>query len=187
MLPAPPQQEVTAGIETLRCLARDWLGCQVGRSESTGVHASAAAAAVEQPLRQLWAAVRAWTEQDEWPAAETIAHLRRDVLPPARQLAVALLEWQQQPEQQAAARLEMAQAAAQRSCAYVRCPNLAGEGGPLAGQGVGAGGGAGERESASLVNECGNGIPLFFGARLQASMTPPFNLCFHIYISQSKL
>ncbi|KAI3433881.1 hypothetical protein D9Q98_003683 [Chlorella vulgaris] len=34
--------------------------------------------------------------------------------------------------------LELAQAAAARSCAYLRCANLAGEGGPAAGQGTGS-------------------------------------------------
>ena len=35
-------------------------------------------------------------------------------------------------------RLAVAQAAAGRSCAYLRCANLGGEGGPAAGQGVGS-------------------------------------------------
>ncbi|KAL4859676.1 hypothetical protein ACK3TF_000754 [Chlorella vulgaris] len=41
-------------------------------------------------------------------------------------------------EPQAGDALELAQAAATRSCAYLRCANLAGEGGPAAGQGAGS-------------------------------------------------
>ena len=59
-------------------------------------------------------------------------------LPPARQLATALLAWWRRPEERQAAALELAQAAATRSCAYLRCANLGGEGGPAAGQGAGS-------------------------------------------------
>ncbi|KAI7845896.1 hypothetical protein COHA_000629 [Chlorella ohadii] len=53
-------------------------------------------------------------------------------------LAAALLDWWRRPEAQQAAALEVAQAAARRSCAYLRCGNLGGEGGPAAGEGVGS-------------------------------------------------
>ncbi len=59
-------------------------------------------------------------------------------LPPTRRLAVALLAWWRHPKAQPAAALELAQAAAARSCAYLRCANLGGEGGPAAGQGAGS-------------------------------------------------
>ena len=62
-------------------------------------------------------------------------------LPAAAKLADLLHQWWQpamQPERHAEARLELAQAAATRSCAYLRCTNLGGEGGPAAGQGVGS-------------------------------------------------
>ena len=52
-------------------------------------------------------------------------------------LAAALLDYWQQPEQAAAWQLEAAQAAAARSCAHLRCANLGGQGGPVAGQGEG--------------------------------------------------
>jgi hypothetical protein len=54
------------------------------------------------------------------------------------QLAALLQQWWQRPEQVAADRLELAQAAATRSCAYLRCANLGGQGGPAAGQGAGS-------------------------------------------------
>jgi len=53
-------------------------------------------------------------------------------------LAAALLEYWQQPEQAAQAQLEAAQAAAARSCAYLHCANLGGQGGPAAGEGEGS-------------------------------------------------
>ena len=48
------------------------------------------------------------------------------------QRADAILGAEQQPQ------LTLAQAAATRSCAYLRCANLRGEGGPAAGEGVGS-------------------------------------------------
>ncbi len=53
-------------------------------------------------------------------------------------LAAALLEYWQQPEQTAQAQLEAAQAASARSCAYLCCANLGGQGGPAAGEGKGS-------------------------------------------------
>ena len=58
--------------------------------------------------------------------------------PDAHQVAAFLHEAQQRPMQEEADRLEVAQAAAHRSCAYLACANLVGEGGPAAGQGVGS-------------------------------------------------
>ena len=64
---------------------------------------------------------------------DAVAHwLPAQVLPPARSLADALLAWWRRPEAQPEAALEVAQAAAARSCAYLRCANLGGEGGPAA-------------------------------------------------------
>ncbi len=42
------------------------------------------------------------------------------------------------PAVEAERQLALAQAAAGRSCAYLRCANLGGEGGPAAGQGAGS-------------------------------------------------
>ncbi len=64
--------------------------------------------------------------------------VQAQVLPPARRAATALLAWWRRPEAQQAAALELAQAAAARSCVYLRCANLGGEGGPAAGQGAGS-------------------------------------------------
>ena len=62
-------------------------------------------------------------------------------LPAATKLANLLHDWWQpdmQPERYAEAQLALVQAAATRSCAYLRCANLGGEGGPAAGQGAGS-------------------------------------------------
>ena len=69
---------------------------------------------------------------------DAAAALQERVLPLCRELAAALHAWWQRPEQQPALQLEAAQAAARRSCAYLRCANLGGEGGPAAGEGVGS-------------------------------------------------
>ena len=71
-------------------------------------------------------------------AQQAAVQLQQHVLPPARELAAALQAWWQRPEQQQQSQLEAAQAAARRSCAYLRCANLGGQGGPAAGEGVGS-------------------------------------------------
>ena len=53
-------------------------------------------------------------------------------------LAVLLQQYWALPEQQQMAQLELAQAAAGRSCAYLRCANVAGLGGPATGDGLGS-------------------------------------------------
>jgi len=65
-----------------------------------------------------------------------LASARDNILPAALTVARLLHQHWQAPEQQAADRLELAQAAATRSCAYLRCANLAAEGGPAAGEGA---------------------------------------------------
>jgi hypothetical protein len=70
-----------------------------------------------------------------------VDHLRTQLQPAstaAKDLSAALLDWWRRPEAQQAATLELAQAASHRSCAYLRCANLGGEGGPAAGEGVGS-------------------------------------------------
>ena len=74
----------------------------------------------------------------DMPVAAISADLRQRALPPAAHLAAALLDWWRRPEQQQQDALALAQAAAGRCCAYLRCANLGGEGGPAAGQGVGS-------------------------------------------------
>ncbi|KAL4421310.1 hypothetical protein ABPG75_010601 [Micractinium tetrahymenae] len=95
-------------------------------------------AAVAEPLERHFAAFTAagWAGDRVPTPAQRIAQLQQ-ALVPARQLADVLLSWYRQPAQLAATRLELARAAAARSCAHLRCPNLVLEGGPAAGQGTG--------------------------------------------------
>jgi hypothetical protein len=76
---------------------------------------------------------------DECPASlmARLAVLRDEALPQAEALSQMLLQHWQQPEQRAAARLELAQAAGTRCCAYLRCAQLGAQGGLVAGEGVG--------------------------------------------------
>ena len=57
------------------------------------------------------------------------------MLPACVQLAAALMAHWREPDQLAASKLEAAQAAAARSCAFLRCASLGGESGPAARQG----------------------------------------------------
>ena len=75
-------------------------------------------------------------------AQEPAAALRlaplRGVVQPAADLAALMQQYYALPAVAAERQLALAQAAAGRSCAYLRCANLGGEGGPAAGQGVGS-------------------------------------------------
>jgi membrane protease subunit (stomatin/prohibitin family) len=70
-------------------------------------------------------------------ALKLLAELK-PLMQPAAQAAALVRQYWQLPEQVAAARLEVAQAAATRSCAYLGCANLGMSGGLAAGQGVGS-------------------------------------------------
>ena len=67
-----------------------------------------------------------------------MAAVLQPALQAAAQLAPLVLKGWALLEQPAARQLEAARAAATRSCAYLCCANLGGEGGPFAGQGVGS-------------------------------------------------
>ena len=106
-----------------------------GSYESTSAAPSDEAEALER-LRLAYVALDAVMPQ---PGASVAAGgLRRGVLPHARQLAGALLDWWRRPGAQQEQQLEAALAAATRSCAYLRCANLSGSSGPAAGSGKGS-------------------------------------------------
>lgn len=106
---------------------------------------AAAAEGMEPPPRSLQA-LRSALQQAQQPSPAQAAQDRFDrdqrlhaqLLPPATQLAAALLDWWRRPEQQQQDALALAHAAAARSCAYLSCANLGGSGGPAAGQGAGS-------------------------------------------------
>ena len=64
--------------------------------------------------------------------------LRGQLMQPAAELAALMRQYYALPAVAAERQLALAKAAAGRSCAYLRCANLSGEGGPAAGQGVGS-------------------------------------------------
>ena len=72
------------------------------------------------------------------PLPHVCAIMKEQALPAAETVARLLRQHWAKPEQQAALQLELAQAAATRSCAYLCCAQLGGEGGPLAGEGKGS-------------------------------------------------
>ncbi len=71
------------------------------------------------------------------PPSEQISQLRK-LLPPAARLAALMQQYYALLAVEAERQLALARAAAGRSCAYLHCANLGGEGGPAAGQGVGS-------------------------------------------------
>jgi hypothetical protein len=101
-------------------------------------------------VEQLQAAERAVLAADAATSGAAQGPDRVAVVQPAADLARLLQQYWQMPEQQAAARLEQAQAAATRSCAYLACANLGGSGGPAAGEGEGS-----KKCSVCRVSYCG--------------------------------
>lgn len=86
------------------------------------------------------AMARMSSARDSIPPAQRMSFpaVLQALIPEANRLAPLVEQFHQRPEQAATARLEAAQAAAARSCAYLRCSNVSLEGGPAAGQGQGS-------------------------------------------------
>ena len=70
-------------------------------------------------------------------AADRASQLRQ-LLQPAAHLAGLVQQYRALPTLESERQLAAARAAATRSCAYLRCANVAGEGGPAAGEGAGS-------------------------------------------------
>ena len=104
------------------------------QSQACGESEAAAAAAVGEAAAALKRAMHGSRSLPLGP----LMHAAVPWLPLFRRLAAALLAWWRRPEERQAAALLLAQAAAARSCAYLCCANLGGEGGPAAGQGAGS-------------------------------------------------
>ena len=125
----------------VRALARGTTNRILGRQQAAGslLEASGSSgqllAAVRVAHTALQAALSGGLQQQ---APLSARQLVQSVLPHACQLATALQAYWQRPEQQVGDRLAVARAAAARSCAYLRCANLAGVGSPAAGQGGGS-------------------------------------------------
>ncbi|KAL4428014.1 hypothetical protein ABPG75_002103 [Micractinium tetrahymenae] len=72
------------------------------------------------------------------PTAQQLAEARARMVPPLRRLAEGLQALCDLPDQQEEAALQAAKAAAARSCAFLRCGNVGGGGGPAAREGEGS-------------------------------------------------
>lgn len=109
-------------------------------AEHTTAGAGSNAATANGELGAAVAALqRSYDALDSGESVESLPALAAMFVPAvtaAARVAALLLSAWATPEQQAAQQLEMAQAAATRSCAYLRCANLGGEGGPFARQGA---------------------------------------------------
>lgn len=114
-------------------------GSQAGEAASgSGQGGSSSQEAPAADLaQQLAAALEALPPVPEAGSGEALSEASALLQPLAALADLAQQGWQQSG-QAAAARLERVQAAAGRSCAYLACSNLGGEGGPAAGQGVGS-------------------------------------------------
>lgn len=124
-------------VKALECLhhaAAKMLATPANSSDQAGAAPDSAGA--QQQLAALGAAL-GQLGQPGRGAAQVLVRLQGQALPAARQLAAAVLTWRQQPDQAEAGQLEVAQAAAARSCSRLTCSNVELEGGPAAGEGLG--------------------------------------------------
>lgn len=125
----------TAMLLLRRCTSDDGSGSSGGSSSGSGSD--------QQPslLSQLEQAMaRMSSARDSIPTAQRMSFpaILQALIPEANRLATLVVQFYQQPEQAVTAHLEMAQPAAARSCAYLRCSNVCLEGRPAAGQGQGS-------------------------------------------------
>ena len=112
-------------------------GCASADSSAAGEGGEPREPMAPQPSGQIAAFTGDWAElvvalEDfpngfmEPPSLHLLQRYRERLVPPACAMAAALQECWQRPEQLEADRLELAHAAATRSCAYLRCANLDG-------------------------------------------------------------
>ena len=95
----------------------------------TGQHALAwQLQASLRALMQAYARFQRSTPVEGFSAFELMKATLQPMLEPAGRVAALVEAYHQQPEQRAAAAVELAQAVATRSCANLRCPNVAGQG-----------------------------------------------------------
>ncbi len=101
------------------------------------VSGAASSAAVSDTPNKLAEQLRAAAQQLQGRLLEGLSNTQETEQ--LLQHAAALMQqYYALPAVEAERQLALAQAAAGRSCAYLRCANLGGEGGPAAGQGVGS-------------------------------------------------
>ena len=109
-------------------------GAASGLPDSLAAQLGTAASAVQEPMQAL---LRYVTANVDGGLDQLMVQLR-PLLQPAADLAALMQQYYALPEIDQPHRLAVAQAAAGRCCAYLRCANAGGEGGPAAGKGVGS-------------------------------------------------
>ena len=105
---------------------------EVAMPESLAAQLKQGAHSLRQQRREVLGGLAAGTS-----AAKRVSRLRQ-MLQPAADLAGLVQQHLALPAMEEQRRLALARAAAARSCAYLRCANVAGQGGPAAGEGVGS-------------------------------------------------
>ncbi len=115
-------------LETAGCLAKAAAAMPDGTPSSLAEPLRQS----QKRLEQLLSAVSAG------PQLVAGGWLQQHLLPAMSHLADLMQQYYALPAVEAERQLALAQAAAGRSCAYLRCTNLGGEGGPAAGQGAGS-------------------------------------------------
>ena len=122
-----------AAVRALADAATDAVGCAEGLPVPDGLaeQLKQGAHSLMQRRHELLSSLAA--------SANAAEHRLRQqqLLQAASELAGLVQQWQALPAVKKAGRLALARAAAARSCAYLRCANVVGEGGPAAGQGMG--------------------------------------------------
>ncbi|PRW60330.1 hypothetical protein C2E21_1211 [Chlorella sorokiniana] len=101
-----------------------------GRPLSAAADSAAASSALAERLRQAAQQLQGWAPQGLSNPQQTEQQLQ--------QAAALMQQYYALPAVAAERQLAVAQAAAGRSCAYLRCANLGGEGRPATGQGLGS-------------------------------------------------
>ena len=146
LLPAPQtssifQETLGCTLVALACLRRAASDAVAGSSSGGAAHPAPAGSSTALPSGgsdPLFAVIKAGLQAFDAAKAAHRPDARRglaaapgEALPASRrQLATAMLDYWRQGEAAAAEQLQLAQAAAARSCAFLRCANLGTGGGP---------------------------------------------------------
>ncbi|PRW60239.1 Zinc finger domain-containing MYND finger domain [Chlorella sorokiniana] len=112
--------------------AADQSAATLDVSEEMVAELQTAASALSEQRRQLLRRLQFNTD-----LADHAVQLQQ-LVQPAAQLGGLLVQMSRSPALEKEQQLDLARAAATRSCAYLRCANVAGQGGAAAGQGVGS-------------------------------------------------
>ena len=137
-LPSMQAGQALAGLEAVVLALTEAAVAALEGASSSGL-SDTAAAQLREAVRNLQGQMQVVLRSlpADAPPEQRAAQLRQ-LLRPAADLAALMQQCYALPAVAAERRLAQAQAAAGRCCAYLRCANLGGEGGPAAGEGVGS-------------------------------------------------